>query len=119
MTWVGSMAEVIVKDGASPAYLVENLERMRPVYKKIIGYAQAMGFNMIQGDYEDDGQIELNWDYDRGEPHRRSASQPTAKSADKLRVNSTCKQASCQNRITEKWAMGATTTSAFGGEMKT
>lgn len=65
MTWVGSMADVIVKDGASPAYLVENLERMRPVYKKIIGYAQAMGFNMIQGDYEDDGQIELNWDYDQ------------------------------------------------------
>ncbi|GAA2029474.1 glutamine synthetase family protein [Yaniella flava] len=65
MTWVGSMADVIVKDGASPAYQVENLERMRPVYKKIIGYAQAMGFNMIQGDYEDDGQIELNWDYDQ------------------------------------------------------
>lgn len=65
MTWVGSMAEVLVKDGASPAYLVENLERMRPVYKKIITYAQAMGFDMIQGDYEDDGQIELNWNYDQ------------------------------------------------------
>lgn len=65
MTWVGSMAEVLVKDGASPAYQVENLERMRPVYKKIIEYAQAMGFNMIQGDYEDDGQIELNWNFDQ------------------------------------------------------
>ena len=65
MTWVGSLAEVLVKDGASPAYLVENLERMRPVYKKIITYAHAMGFDMIQGDYEDDGQIELNWEFDQ------------------------------------------------------
>lgn len=65
MTWAGSLAEVLVKDGASPAYQVENLERMRPVYKKLITYAQAMGLNMIQGDYEDDGQLELNWQFDQ------------------------------------------------------
>ena len=40
---------------------------MRPVFKKVISYAQAMDFAMIQGDYEDDGQLELNWDFDRAE----------------------------------------------------
>ena len=67
MTWVGPGIEVVSKDDQSPAYQVENLEKMRPVYKKVIGYSQAMDFNMIQGDYEDDGQIELNWEYDRAE----------------------------------------------------
>lgn len=64
MTWTGPGLEVVTKDDQSPAYQVENLEKMRPVFKKIISYAQQLGFNMIQGDYEDDGQIELNWEYD-------------------------------------------------------
>lgn len=67
MTWIGEGTEVVAKQDQSPAYQVENLEKMRPVYKKVIEYAQALGFTMIQGDYEDDGQIELNWDYDRFE----------------------------------------------------
>lgn len=67
MTWRGPMADVQVKDGASPAYQVENLERMRPVYKQVIRYAQEMGFDMIEGDYEDDGQVELNWNYDHSD----------------------------------------------------
>lgn len=67
MTWIGPGTEVISKADQSPAYQVENLEKMRPVYKKVISYGQAMDFNMIQGDYEDDGQIELNWEYDRAE----------------------------------------------------
>ncbi|PRI11525.1 glutamine synthetase family protein [Leucobacter massiliensis] len=67
MTWTGEGIEVVAKQDASPAYQVENLEKMRPVFKKIISYAQALGFDMIQGDYEDDGQIELNWNYDRAE----------------------------------------------------
>lgn len=64
MTWSGPGTEVIVKDDASPAYQVENLERMRPVYKRVISYAQTMGLDMIEGDYEDSGQLELNWNYD-------------------------------------------------------
>lgn len=64
MTWTGPGLEVITKDDQSPAYQVENLERMRPIFKKVITYAKALDFNMIQGDYEDDGQIELNWEYD-------------------------------------------------------
>ncbi|WP_336658733.1 glutamine synthetase family protein [Leucobacter sp. USHLN153] len=67
MTWTGPGIEVVAKDDQSPAYQVENLEKMRPVYKKVISYGQALDFTMIQGDYEDDGQIELNWDYDRAE----------------------------------------------------
>lgn len=67
MTWIGPGIEVIAKDDQSPAYQVENLEKMRPVFKKVISYAQALDFNMIQGDYEDDGQIELNWEFDRAE----------------------------------------------------
>ncbi|MEB4614741.1 glutamine synthetase family protein [Leucobacter sp. M11] len=64
MTWSGPGTEVNSKEDQSPAYQVENLERMRPVYKKVITYAQSMGFDMIEGDYEDDGQVELNWNYD-------------------------------------------------------
>ncbi|WP_449282337.1 glutamine synthetase family protein [Leucobacter sp.] len=67
MTWVGPGIEVVSKDDQSPAYQVENLEKMRPVFKKVISYGQALDFDMIQGDYEDDGQIELNWNYDRAE----------------------------------------------------
>jgi glutamine synthetase len=67
MTWVGPGLDVIKKEGASPAYQVENLERMRPIYKKLVPYAQAFGLDMIEGDYEDDGQLELNWMYDRVE----------------------------------------------------
>ena len=33
MTWLGESVEVKVRPGASPAYQVENLERMRPIYK--------------------------------------------------------------------------------------
>ena len=32
---------------------------------KVMEYARAMGFDMIQGDHEDaPGQLELNWMYD-------------------------------------------------------
>lgn len=65
MTWAGAGMEVFAKDGQSPAYQVENLERMRPVFQRVIRYGQALGLDMIQGDYEDDGQLELNWNYDR------------------------------------------------------
>ncbi|TCK21076.1 glutamine synthetase family protein [Pseudonocardia endophytica] len=67
MTWAGPGMEVQTKDGQSPAYQVENLERMRPVFQRVIRYARALGLDMIQGDYEDDGQLELNWDFDRAD----------------------------------------------------
>lgn len=67
MTWEGPGLEVVKKPGSSPAYQMENLERMRPIFKQVITYASAMGLDMIEGDYEDDGQLELNWMYDRVE----------------------------------------------------
>lgn len=36
-----------------------------PIYQKVIGYAQALGLDLIEGDYEDPGQLELNWMFDR------------------------------------------------------
>jgi glutamine synthetase len=36
---------------------------MRPILKRVTQYAQAMGLDMIQADYEDPGQIELNFAY--------------------------------------------------------
>lgn len=64
MTWLGDGLDVKVRDGASPAYHLGNLELMRPIFKRIIEYGQAMGLDMIEGDYEDAGQLELNWMFD-------------------------------------------------------
>lgn len=67
MTWKGPGTEYTSKIDQSPAYQLENLERMRPIYKSVVTYAQQMGLEMIEGDYEDGGQLELNWMYDRAD----------------------------------------------------
>ncbi|UQN14330.1 glutamine synthetase family protein [Gulosibacter sp. ACHW.36C] len=64
MTWTGDSIEPTLIPGHSPAYQVENLEVMRPIYKRLEEYATALDFDMIEGDYEDKGQIELNWMFD-------------------------------------------------------
>ncbi|MFT2793641.1 glutamine synthetase family protein [Serratia sp. T13T92] len=64
MTWFGEKLEVQVRPGASPAYHMGNLELMRPIYKRVMEYAIFMGLDMIEGDYEDPGQLELNWMFD-------------------------------------------------------
>ncbi|HPE13229.1 MAG: glutamine synthetase [Actinobacteria bacterium] len=64
MTWSGPGTQVRFALGSSPAYHIENLELMRPVYQKVIRYAQAMGLDMIEADYEDPGQVEMNWMFD-------------------------------------------------------
>ncbi len=47
------------------AYHVDQFEELSPVFLKAIGYAKAMGLDMIQGDHEDaPGQLELNWMFD-------------------------------------------------------
>jgi glutamine synthetase len=46
-------------------YHIDQFESLRPVFMKVMEYARAMGFDMIQGDHEDaPGQLELNWMYD-------------------------------------------------------
>lgn len=64
MTWRGPGLEASFRPESSPAYHIEHLERARPIFQKVISYAQALGLDMIEGDYEDEGQIELNWMFD-------------------------------------------------------
>ncbi|MDJ1370082.1 glutamine synthetase family protein [Gulosibacter molinativorax] len=64
MVWVGDSITPKTIPGYNPAYQVEYLEGMRPIYKRIHEYANQLGFDMIEGDYEDKGQIELNWMFD-------------------------------------------------------
>jgi glutamine synthetase len=46
-------------------YHIDQFESLRPVFLKVIEYAQAMGLDMIQGDHEDaPGQLELNFMFD-------------------------------------------------------
>jgi len=46
-------------------YHIDQFESLRPVFMKVFEYANAMGFDMIQGDHEDaPGQLELNWMFD-------------------------------------------------------
>ncbi len=46
-------------------YHIDQFESLRPVFMKVIEYANAMGLDMIQGDHEDaPGQLELNFTYD-------------------------------------------------------
>ncbi len=46
-------------------YHIDQFESLRPVFMKVIEYAQAMGLDMIQGDHEDaPGQLELNFTFD-------------------------------------------------------
>lgn len=64
MSWLGDSMKIKPRPGASPAYQLSNLELMRPIYQKVIDYASRMGFEMIEGDYEDPYQLELNWMFD-------------------------------------------------------
>lgn len=67
MTWKGEGLEGRFRPGASPAYHIEHLERNRPIVSKVIDYAQALGLDMIEGDYEDEYQVELNFMYDHAD----------------------------------------------------
>lgn len=67
MTWQGEGLEAQFRPGSSPAYHIEHLERNRPIVKRVIEYGQALGLDMVEGDYEDEFQVELNFMYDRAE----------------------------------------------------
>lgn len=64
MSWIGESVDVVSRPGVSPAYHGLTLDMMRPVFKRVISYAQALGLDMVEGDYEDNGQLELNWMFD-------------------------------------------------------
>ena len=67
MSWIGDSVDVVSRPGVSPAYHGGTLDMMRPVYQRVIRYAQQLGLDMVEGDYEDNGQLELNWMFDRAE----------------------------------------------------
>jgi glutamine synthetase len=64
MSWFGDSVEVWSQPNVSPAYHVGALETMRPIVKRVISYATALGLDMIEGDYEDSNQLELNFQFD-------------------------------------------------------
>lgn len=67
MTWRGPGLHATFRPGSSPAYHIEHLEKGRAIYQKVIGYGQALGLDMVEGDYEDEGQFELNWMFDHAD----------------------------------------------------
>jgi glutamine synthetase len=64
MSWIGDTIKPWWNDATQPSYHFGALELMRPIVKRVIAYGQAMGLTMIEGDYEDNAQIELNFAYD-------------------------------------------------------
>ena len=67
ITWKGEGYDPTSRPGVSTAYHAGTLEQTREIYQRVIRYARAMGIDMIEGDYEDAGQIELNFMYDRAD----------------------------------------------------
>ena len=65
MSWFGDDIEVWSQPNVSPAYHFGALETMRPIVKRVMSYASALGLDMIEGDYEDTSQLELNFQFDR------------------------------------------------------
>ena len=49
MTWRGEGLGGALPARSSPAYHIEHLERNRPIVKKVVEYAQALGLDMVEG----------------------------------------------------------------------
>jgi glutamine synthetase len=64
MSWLGPEIEPWSQPNVSPAYHFGALEMMRPIVRQVVAYAQALGLDMIEGDYEDAGQLELNFQFE-------------------------------------------------------
>jgi glutamine synthetase len=64
MTWFGEGLDIYTRPGMSPSYHIGALESVRPIVKRVSQYARAMGLDMIEGDYEDLHQVELNFQFD-------------------------------------------------------
>ncbi len=67
MMWLKKGEDGLPEGGVSKpnCYHLDQFEILRPVFLRVIEYAQAMGLDMIQGDHEDaPGQLELNFTFD-------------------------------------------------------
>lgn len=67
MSWFPSRdaieAVAQLPENVGSAYHIGHLEEMREILKRVTQYGQALGLDMIQADYEDPGQIEMNFSY--------------------------------------------------------
>jgi glutamine synthetase len=66
MSWFPSAAEITSEISKLPAHIstayhIGHIEEIRPILKQVTKYGQALGLDMIQADYEDPGQIEMNF----------------------------------------------------------
>ena len=73
MSWLGESIDVVARPGVSPAYHTGALERVRGIFQRVIRYATEMGFDMIEGDYEDNGATRAQLDVRPGRAHERPA----------------------------------------------
>lgn len=67
MMWLNKGEDGLPDGGFSKpnCYHIDQFEKLRPVFMRVIEYSQAMGLDMIQGDHEDaPGQLELNIMFD-------------------------------------------------------
>lgn len=67
MTWQGPDLKAVFRPESSPAYHIDHLERNRDIVTKVMTYGKALGLTMIEGDYEDEFQVELNFLFDKAE----------------------------------------------------
>jgi glutamine synthetase len=67
MSWLDPARRPWKRPGLAPNYHMGELEQLRPVLGRVLRYAGQLGLDMIEGDYEDDHQLELNWMYDRAD----------------------------------------------------
>jgi glutamine synthetase len=66
MSWFPDADSITASISKLPAhvgtpYHIGHIEEMRPVLKRVTRYGQEMGLDMIQADYEDPGQVEMNF----------------------------------------------------------
>ncbi|MGL5912069.1 MAG: glutamine synthetase family protein, partial [Phycicoccus sp.] len=67
MSWIDPRRAPWKRPGLAPNYHLGELEANRGILTKVLEYGHALGLDMIEGDYEDDHQLELNWMYDRAD----------------------------------------------------
>ena len=66
MSWFPDADSITASISKLPAhvgtpYHIGHIEEMRPILKRVTRYGQEMGLDMIQADYEDPGQVEMNF----------------------------------------------------------
>ena len=66
MAWI-SDTPPFSRPGLAPNYHFGTLDAHRELVQRVVAYGMAMGLDMIEADYEDIHQIELNWMFDNAE----------------------------------------------------